>query len=648
MLLLFGVVHTGAAATVSLDDLVKITGEPSAFGNFGAYFSVGDINNDGFEDVFVNAFGLDYSYLIMGSATELTDNFISTTYTARYTGVGLPTIADVNGDGDLDLLFVGETADEATVLYLIYGDGTVPSGTITVSDDYDARFVEESELATLQTVQSGDFNGDDIDDILVSADYKTSEFVPADGAIYVIYGSATNFSGSQNIAAVYDARFLGEEQAEGSTAARFSDFMATGDINGDSFDDIIVAAHGYHPIGSDPDTDAFGAVYLLYGGIGVNLIEGDGNISDVYDAKFTHDPGTWTTGRYLAVGDLNGDTADDIAILVATDETLGRGDTAGSTYIIYGGENSNVLIGDIALSAYDAKFIPPGDVDTSVGLPIVISDINADGAEDIFLGFAGDPTALDNFAYILYGGTGTDEFVSVNSVDISDVSYEEEIASTLEENGISALALADLNGDGVKDAIISIMGDSTTALDAGALFIDYAIPAAVVSATNGDITVPANSISAVVSTRFDVFDLETVKKTVVSQLDEYYLVLHPRAKRLALVNSAGEIIAQKVIRTTVQAVSRLQVLNLRNDDQLEILVTTKKRKASSRLQMSVLSVNVSAGTFGKIVSRSVRDPQADINYITYTDNQLRLRTAAGTVIARYRYTKSGSLQLVED
>lgn len=197
----YGPISSGLQSVGTSD--VRIDGE-SAGDNFGSSggFGVGDVNNDGYDDVIVDAIGDD------------------------------------------------EAASAAGAAYLFYGN-TSYSGTISASA-YDAKFLGEATNNNAGTRAGivGDINNDNHDDIVITA----YNYGSVSGAVYALYGTSS-LSGSVSLTNS-EVQFTGDVSLDrfGRSAAQ------VGDVDGDGYDDIVTGASGY-----DQTTSDQGAAFLFMG-----------------------------------------------------------------------------------------------------------------------------------------------------------------------------------------------------------------------------------------------------------------------------------------------------------------------------------------------------------------------------------------------
>ncbi len=233
-------------------------------GQMYAYFgsavsTAGDVNNDGYDDIIVGAYGYSNgqsgegrTFVYHGSATGLS---AASTWTAESDqagasfGIAVDTAGDVNGDGYDDVV-IGATGydnnqtDEGRA-YVYHGSA---SGLNTT-----AAWTAESDQASAQMGNAvgtaGDVNGDGYDDVIIGA-YFYDNGQTDEGLAYAFYGSASGLSASADWTVESD-----------QASANFGTSLGTaGDVNGDGTDDVIVGSPFYDNGESDE-----GRAYVFLG-----------------------------------------------------------------------------------------------------------------------------------------------------------------------------------------------------------------------------------------------------------------------------------------------------------------------------------------------------------------------------------------------
>jgi len=239
----------------------------SSGGSTAVSVAVADVNGDGKLDILVANECDTSSTCADGSVGVLLGNGDGTFRGAKIYDVGFAinslAIADVNGDGKLDLLVAKGGANNNVGVLLGDGDGTFQ----TVLD-------YESGGNTALSVTVADVNGDGRPDLLVGNQCDMSNNC-ANGSVGVLLG---NGNGTFQPVVTYGSRGPGV----------FA--LAVADVNGDGTPDLLDAS-------------------FFFNTVGVLLGNGDGT----FQAVTTYDTGG-ILPRSIAVADLNGDGKPDVAV----------------------------------------------------------------------------------------------------------------------------------------------------------------------------------------------------------------------------------------------------------------------------------------------------------------------------------------------
>lgn len=186
--------------------------------------------------------GLGASGLPSNADWKATDNSLTINFAYQVRGIG-----DVNDDGYDDVLvsahlYDGDYANQGAV-FVYYGDssGLGPTGTIAnadwmaISEQTNANFGYSGDGV-------GDLNGDGYDDLAISA-YAYDNPEVNEGKVFVWYGSDTGL-GANGLPS--NADWSAESNLTGSVFGY--SVNPAGNVNGDAYDDLLVTAPGY-PIG---------------------------------------------------------------------------------------------------------------------------------------------------------------------------------------------------------------------------------------------------------------------------------------------------------------------------------------------------------------------------------------------------------------
>jgi hypothetical protein len=390
----------------------------SASDGLGVSVAGGDVNDDGIDDIIVSApfsegpsadFRTDRGvvYVIfgrsdLGGTIDMAEDPQDVTIVGAE-GFGLLgdsiAIGDVNGDGIDDMVlgapFAGREPGsphggprtELGEVYVILGRPDL-SGSISIpqkEQDFTISGPEQwSELGDAMAV--GDVNGDGIDDIIAVAEAADGPDAsrPNAGAVYVVFGSA-NLGGMVDTAKdEQDVTILG---ANAQDALGFC--AASGDINGDDIDDILLVAQRADAAGGTRDTS--GEAYVILGspdlGGTIDVLAGDQDIT-IFGAD-AHD----LLSSCLA-SDANGDGIGDIILGTgfACGPDNGR-DRAGEAYVFFGSPALPATLDPTAGS--DDVVLFGADAGDHFGGAVGAVDLNGDGKEELIV-VASDADGPDN------------------------------------------------------------------------------------------------------------------------------------------------------------------------------------------------------------------------------------------------------------
>ena len=223
----------------------------------GSVASAGDINGDGYADVIVG--GTEYTagepeegaaFLFLGSPTGIADGDPATAHAQLESNQSdsdfgiVSSAGDVNGDGYSDVIVGAGFYDPRGAVFIFQGgpsgipDGGPATADTTIESDQDGDDFGSA------VASAGDVNADGFSDVIVGNPRYTSG-QNNEGAAYVFLGGASGIPDSDAGIAQWRIESDQESASLGNSVA------SAGDVNGDGYGDVLVAADLYDAIGDD-------------------------------------------------------------------------------------------------------------------------------------------------------------------------------------------------------------------------------------------------------------------------------------------------------------------------------------------------------------------------------------------------------------
>jgi uncharacterized protein (DUF2141 family) len=321
-------------------------------------------------------------------------------------------VADVNGDGKLDLIVANEEQNknnpEGSVSVLL-GNG---DGTFQAPVNYD------SGGQSAFSVSLADVNGDGkLDLVVANGCDKTNCSL---GGVGVLLGKG-------------DGTFKPPVTYSSGVPSVYGSRVAVGDLNGDGKLDLAVATTGVGCGNGCPP----GLVAVLLG-------RGNGTFKK---AK-TYPTGGFDAIGWVVIADLNGDKKPDLVVANYCANECKYPPTAGSVSVLLGKGNGTF---------HPAKTYPSGGSGTA---SVAVADLNKDGKPDILVAncgpFACGPGSPGGNVGVLLGkGNGT--FKSAVNYPAANSPFD--------------VVAADVNGDGKLDIVVSNWGTPNAAVNDGAVTV---------------------------------------------------------------------------------------------------------------------------------------------------------------------------------
>lgn len=305
----------------------------------------------------------------------------------------------------------------------------------------------------------GDYNGDGIDDFVLSARGVGGNA----GAAYVVFGQSGGFASGIDLSTLDGTNgFIIQGQA-----GHFLGWSVAGggDVNGDGRDDLIVAA-----VGGAPNGTFSGYSYVLYGGATPSggqftLADFDGTDGFRLVGAQVQSFGSWAVD---IGGDFNGDGYDDLVVTGYAADF--NGTNSGAAWVVYGrGSNFPADINLSDLNGSNGFRVIGAAANENLGFDVsMVGDVNGDGYDDLLIGAPGP-----NAAYVIFGtGAAMGASIGVTGLNGSN-GFALVGGATFDRLGSSVTAAGDINGDGYADIVVGAYASDLNASGAGDTYVVF-------------------------------------------------------------------------------------------------------------------------------------------------------------------------------
>ncbi len=272
-----GAIYLYSYATTGLTALPVINGEDANdAAGFGLAGGPGnDTNGDGYDEIFIGAYGDDSGGPDAGAAyvveTPLTSTFDLSSASVKIVGSSVSEMfgrhvaapGDVDGDGLADMAVTAPRDDaggsNAGAIYIFEDVDTDAATKDSLNSEYEVKIVGQSSSDYLGYWRPsfGDVNGDgEVDVLLGSPNWEASAATAGSGAVWLIYGP---LSGVYDVSTGddYDAFFPGDGTGDACGTS-----VGLGDLDADGSDEMMMGCTD----GDYSGVAGLGTVYFFAGG----------------------------------------------------------------------------------------------------------------------------------------------------------------------------------------------------------------------------------------------------------------------------------------------------------------------------------------------------------------------------------------------
>ena len=401
------------------------------FETVGAWgVSAADLNHDGFEEIVLSNYKEHFSFDVPSYVYwNFNGKFSETRKTSLFThGAVGNTIADFNGDGHLDIMFlntIGRSRGGISPIFVYWGDRK--------------RFFTPERRQELPAIDpyewaAGDLNGDGWPDLLVA---NFGETVRRRQESFIYWGSQRGFSEDKRSALLGNGSggvSIADLDRDGHLDVILSNSPKPGDEEPGAFiywgnpEGFVVTERTELPVGitaaaTIADLNADGNLDLAFSaraGEGTPIFWGDGSRNYSLDRRSLVPGSQGTTG--VEVADLNRDGHLDLIL----SRSLDRGSRLTSGFVYWGNGQ-----GEFSVQSHS-------EFETEGAIVITVADVNQDGWLDLVCPNYNTGSSRATLSRIYLGGpTG----------------FTQQRMIKLPTNAGAGSMVADFNGDGYADVL---------------------------------------------------------------------------------------------------------------------------------------------------------------------------------------------------
>jgi hypothetical protein len=464
----------------------------------------GDFNGDFWDDLAVGVPGEDIGAANDGGAVDVqygSDTGLSDTeedpqfFTQDTAGIGggaedddqfggCVAAGDFNGDG-FDDLAIGAPGEGVTTTKAVAATGaitillgsennglTATGSQLWHQDSAKVPGVNEKDDEWGSALAAGDFDGDERDDLVVGSALEDVQTRLNAGAATILYGANAGLTGVGSQIFYQDVKNVAGVSEGGDFFGRS---LATGDIDGNGNDDLVVGVPG-EDVGRALVAGAIQTFLGTPAGITVarNRIwhqDSPGVIGTVEDDD--------RFGAAVTVGDFDGDGFEDVAVGVPSEDLNDPDIDEGVVQAFYGTETGPTAAADQMFSADSLGFASQDGA--LFGSSLTTGDVDDDSAADLLIG-----APLEDETVLVEDDAGAVYYVPGNDPGgLDDAAAQQFFAEDLGDTSVGddflgyAITNGDYDGTLGADFAVGSPGQDESEDEAGAvdvIFSDGAVP----------------------------------------------------------------------------------------------------------------------------------------------------------------------------
>ena len=381
---------------------------------------------------------------------------------------------DINGDRIDDLIIGAHRANpnaknDAGSSYVIFGkkggiNPKIELSQLDGSNGFQINGEVAGDYSGFSVSQAGDINGDGTGDLIIGAPGAAA----LAGSSYVVFGKTGSFGAVLELSTLNGMNGF---QINGEVAGDSAGFSVNqaGDINGDSFSDII--------IGARDAAGGTGSSYVVFGKAGsfnstldLSSLNGSNGFQINGEAA-----GDYSGVSVSQAGDINGDGLEDL-IIGAFYAKPNAKNYAGSSYVVFGKTSPFGAVLDLSSLNGSNGFQINGEAASDYSGVCVsqAGDINGDDLDDLVIGAIGFGSGGAGSSYVVFGKmsafSSVLELSSLNGSNGFQINGE----VALDFSGVRVSQAGDINGDGLDDLIIGAQfADPNGKTNAGSSYLVF-------------------------------------------------------------------------------------------------------------------------------------------------------------------------------